>query len=186
MAGAPPVRHSPVIPAQAGIQQSSQRPWVPAFAGTNGSNIRNRMRGTMRRKLLLAAVAATLLASPALAQDKVKLRYGQIAASARSVSSLALNIAQRKGFLTRENIDLEVVGLRGVQYQIEELDKGTVDVSHTATPYLIQLVLKGSPSVGIVGGPANTISSLMAKPEIKTYDDLKNKLIGMSLPVDTI
>jgi ABC-type nitrate/sulfonate/bicarbonate transport system substrate-binding protein len=135
---------------------------------------------------LLAVAAIALLASPSLAQDKVKLRYGQIAASARSVSSLALNIAQRKDFLTRENIELEVVGLRGVQYQIEELDKGTVDVSHTATPYLIQLVLKGSPSVGIVGGPANTIFSLMAKPEIKTYDDLKDKLIGMSLPVDTI
>jgi len=138
------------------------------------------------RRPLLSALAIALLASPAAAQEKVKLRYGQIAASARSVSSLALNIAQRKGFLTRENIELEVIGLRGVQYQIEELDKGTVDVSHTATPYLIQLVLKGSPSVGIVGGPANTIFSLMAKPEIKTYDDLKGKLIGMSLPVDTI
>jgi ABC-type nitrate/sulfonate/bicarbonate transport system substrate-binding protein len=138
------------------------------------------------RRLLLAAAAAVLLAVPAAAQDKVKLRYGQIANSARSVSSLALNIAQSKGFLAQENIELEVVGLRGVQYQIEELDKGTVDVSHTATPYLIQLVLKGSPSVAIVGGPANTIFSLIAKPEIKRYDDLKDKLIGMSLPVDTI
>ena len=61
----------------------------------------------MRRKQLLAAVAVALLASPALAQDKIKLRYGQIANSARSVSSLALNIAQRKGFLARENIELE-------------------------------------------------------------------------------
>src|SRR5262245_17501836 len=127
----------------------------------------------MRRKLLLAAVAAALLASPALGQDKVKLRYGQIANSARSVSSLARNFAQRKGFLARENIELEAIGRRGVQSQIEELDKGPVDVSHPATPYLIQLVLKGSPSVAIVGGPANTIFSLMAKPEIKTYNDLK-------------
>src|SRR5215470_11820629 len=138
------------------------------------------------RLSLLAAVAAALLASPAAAQEKVKLRYGQIAASARSVSSLALNIAQRKGFLAKENIELEVVGLRGVQYQVEELDKGTVDLSHTATPYLIQLVLKGSPSVAIVGGPANTIFSLIARPEIRTYDDLKGRLMGMSLPVDTI
>jgi ABC-type nitrate/sulfonate/bicarbonate transport system substrate-binding protein len=137
-------------------------------------------------RVLLAATAAVLLVAPATAQEKVKLRYGQIANSARSVSSLALNIAQRKGFLARENIDLEVVGLRGVQYQIEELDKGTVDVSHTATPYLIQLVLKGSPSVAIVGGPANTIFSLITKPEIKRYADLKGRIIGLSLPVDTI
>src|SRR5262249_24574390 len=109
------------------------------------------------------------LAYPAAAQDKVRLRYGQIANSARSVSSLPLTVAQRKGYLASENIDLEVVGLRGVQYQVEELDKGTVDVSHTATPYLIQLVLKGSPVVAIVGGPANTIFSLIAKPQIRTY-----------------
>jgi ABC-type nitrate/sulfonate/bicarbonate transport system substrate-binding protein len=134
----------------------------------------------------LAAIACVTLAQAAQAQEKVKLRYGQIANSARSVSSLALTTAQRKGFLARENIELELVGLRGVQHQIEELDKGTVDVSHTATPYLIQLVLKGSPSVAIVGGPANTIFSLIAKPEIKSYADLKGKMIGMSLPVDTI
>lgn len=91
------------------------------------------------RCALLAAVAAVSLAAPAAAQDKVKLRYGQIANSARSVSSLALNIAQRKRLLAPENIELEIVGLRGVRYQIEELDRGTVDVSHTATPYLIPL-----------------------------------------------
>src|SRR5215470_19014623 len=107
----------------------------------------------MSRRLLaaVAVVACAIMAcavSSAQAQDKVKLRYGQIANSARSVSSLALTTAQRKGFLAKEGIELEVVGLRGVQYQVEELDKGTVDVSHTATPYLIQLVLKGSPSVG--------------------------------------
>src|SRR3954451_9822760 len=134
----------------------------------------------------IAALACVTLAQAAQAQEKVKLRYGQIANSARSVSSLALVTAQRKGFLAKENIELEVVGLRGVQYQIEELDKGTVDISHTATPYLIQLALKGSPSVAIVGGPANTIFSLIAKPEIKSYADLKGKMIGMSLPVDTI
>ena len=138
------------------------------------------------RVIAIASIVFLALTAAANAQDKTKLRYGIIANSARSVSSLGLYIAQRKGFLARENIDLEVVGLRGVQYQIEELDKGTVDVSHTATPYLIQLALKGSPSVAIVGGPANTIFSLIAKPQIKTYDDLKGKMIGLSLPVDTI
>ena len=72
----------------------------------------------------------------------------QIANSARSISSVALTVAQRKGFLEREGIDLEVVGLRGTHYQIEALDKGNVELSHTATPYLIQAVLGGSNAVG--------------------------------------
>ena len=104
----------------------------------------------------------------------------------KSVSSLALYTAQRKGFLARENIDLEVIRLPGVHHMIEGLDKNTVDVSHTATPYLIEGVLKGSGTVGIVGGPANTIFSVIAKPEIKSFADLKGKMFAMSLPVDTI
>jgi NitT/TauT family transport system substrate-binding protein len=123
---------------------------------------------------------------PAQAQDKITLRYGQIANSARSISSVALTVAQRKGFLEREGIDLEVVGLRGTQYQIEELDKGNVELSHTATPYLIQAVLGGSNAVGIVGAAANTIYSLVAQPQIKSFEDLRGKLIGLSLPIDTI
>jgi ABC-type nitrate/sulfonate/bicarbonate transport system substrate-binding protein len=120
------------------------------------------------------------------AEDRITLRYGQIANSARSVSSVALTVAQRKGFLEREGIDLKVVGLRGTQYQIEELDQGNVELSHTATPYLIQAVLHGSNSVGIVGAAANTIYSLIAQPQINSFDDLRGKLIGLSLPIDTI
>jgi ABC-type nitrate/sulfonate/bicarbonate transport system substrate-binding protein len=132
-------------------------------------------------------VAALLcaLATAAHAQT-ITLRYGQIANSARSPSSLPLYIAQRKGFFTKEGIDLKVVGLKGVQYQIEELDKGNVDVSYTATPYLIEAVLKGSDSVAAVGATGNNIYSLIADPSIKSYADLKGKTVGLSLPVDTI
>ena len=137
---------------------------------------------------VLAAVTIMCLGllEPAHSEDKIILRYGQIANSARSVSSVALTVAQRKGFLEREGIDLVVIGLRGTQYQIEELDTGTVEISHTATPYLIQAVLNGSNAVGIVGAAANTIYSLMAQPQIKSFDDLHGKLIGLSLPIDTI
>ncbi len=37
-----------------------------------------------------------------------------------------------------------------------------------------------------MGGPANQVYSLIAKPEIKSFDDLKGKMVGMSLAVDTI
>jgi ABC-type nitrate/sulfonate/bicarbonate transport system substrate-binding protein len=134
----------------------------------------------------LAAVLCMALAHPAQAQNKVTLRYGQIKGSVRSVSSLALYTAQRKGFLARENIELKLVRLPGVHHMVEGLDKNIVDVSHTATPYLIQAVLKGSNTAAIVGGPANTIFSLIAKPGIKTFNDLKGTMIAMSLPVDTI
>jgi ABC-type nitrate/sulfonate/bicarbonate transport system substrate-binding protein len=135
---------------------------------------------------LLIAIATLFLCTAAAAQGQDKLRYGQISGSVKSVSSLALYTAQRKGFLARQKIELEVIRLPGVHHMIEGLDKNAVDVSHTATPYLIEGVLKGSGSVAIVGGPANTIFSLIAKPGIKSFGDLKGKMVAMSLPVDTI
>jgi ABC-type nitrate/sulfonate/bicarbonate transport system substrate-binding protein len=137
----------------------------------------------------LAAAAAVLCVgsiNAAHGEDKITLRYGEIANSARGVSAVAINIAQRKGFLEHEGIDFKVVGLRGTSFQVEELDKGNVEVVNTAMPYLIQAVLKGSNAVGIVGGPANQVYSLIAKPEIKSFDDLKGRMVGMSLAVDTI
>ena len=133
---------------------------------------------------LLVCLAGVSL--EAQAADKVTLRMGVIANSARSISQLGLHIAQKRGFLERENIHLELVPLPGVQHQIAELDKGTVDVSHTATPYLVQAGLAGSDAVAIVGGLANPVFAVLAKPFIKTFADLKGRTIGLSLPVDTI
>ena len=47
--------------------------------------------------------------------------------------------------------------------------------------------LKGSDNVAIASElPAKTSYSLMVKPEIRSYADLKGKLIAISTPVDTI
>ncbi len=69
---------------------------------------------------------------------------------------------------------------------IVALDQGAVDVTQTATPYLIQAVLRGSDAIGIASETANPIYSLIVKPEIASFADLKGKLLGLSLPVDTI
>ena len=141
----------------------------------------------MRQKLGFASALAALLAtSLSAAAQPVKLRYGVIAASARNIQSVALYIAQDKGYLAKEGVELQLVPLPGVEHMIEELDKGNVDISFTATPYLINAVLKGSDAVAVVGGPQNTIYSLIAKPGLKTFEDLRGKTVAMSLPVDTI
>ncbi|HEY7298630.1 MAG TPA: ABC transporter substrate-binding protein [Xanthobacteraceae bacterium] len=134
----------------------------------------------------LAAALCILLTPAAAAQANITLRYGQIANSAHSISSVPLSVARRKGFLDREGIDLEVLGLGGARHQVDDLDHGKVDVTHTATPYLIQAVRDGSDAVAVVGGPANTIYSLIAKPEIRNFADLSGRVVAMSLPVDTI
>jgi ABC-type nitrate/sulfonate/bicarbonate transport system substrate-binding protein len=140
----------------------------------------------MKRLAIITSTIALCLTAAAHAQDRIVLRYGEIANSARGISALGIAVAQRKGFFEREGIDLTVVPLRGTSFQVEALDKGDVEVANTAMPYLIQAVLKGSPSVGIAGASANQVYSLIARPEVKSFDDLKGRMVGMSLAVDTI
>src|ERR1700675_3467768 len=119
--------------------------------------------------------------------ETATLRFGQIPSTARAVSSLYLYVAEKQGFFARENVAIEVVQIPGgTGNMVAALDRGEVDVTQTATPYLIQAVIAGSPAIAIAGTTANPIYDLIAKPEIKDFADLKGKLIGLSLPIDTI
>ena len=121
------------------------------------------------------------------AAEIITLRYGQNATSAGSLSSLPLTVAERKGFFAREGLNLEVVPIPGGTDRIvAALDKGEIDAGKNATPYLIQAVLKGSDAVAVVAQTTNPVYSLIVRPEIKSFADLKGKLIGLSTPGDTI
>ena len=121
------------------------------------------------------------------AGQNINLRYGQIPSTIKTVSALQFHIAQRKGIFAREGINLEILPIEGgAANMVAALNKGTVDITRTATPYLIQDVLKGSDNVAILGETATPIYSLIVKPEIKSFADLKGKTVGLSLAVDTI
>jgi len=141
----------------------------------------------MRRAIMVAAALLAAAPDATAAAESVTLRYGQIPSTVRSVSSLYAFIAQQKGFLARESIKLEHVPIPGgTDKMVAALGEGRVDVTQTASPYLIQAVLAGSDAVAIAGETANPIYSLIAKSEIASFSDLKGRLVGLSLPVDTI
>ncbi len=117
----------------------------------------------------------------------VTIKYGQIPSSVQSVSSLPLYVAQKRGFFAREGLNLEIIPIEGgTGNMIAALDRGAVDITRTATPYLIQAALKGSEAVAIAGETSTPIYSLIVQPDIRSFKDLKGKLLGLSLKVDTI
>jgi len=142
----------------------------------------------MRRQARAGLVAAMLAAGSCTASaDMTTLRFGQIPSTVRGTSSVYLHIAENKGFFARERIRLErIVIPGGTDKMVAALDRGEVDITQTATPYLIEAVLRGSEAVGVASETANPIYSLIVKPEINGYADLKGKLLGLSLPIDTI
>jgi ABC-type nitrate/sulfonate/bicarbonate transport system substrate-binding protein len=134
-----------------------------------------------------AIIAACLCIAQPAAADSITLRYGQIPSTVRGVSSLYLFLARQQGFFTREEIKLDLVPIAGgTDKMVAALDQGAVDVTQTATPYLIRAALAGSDAVAIAGETANPIYSLIAKPEIVSFADLRGRVVGLSLPVDTI
>jgi NitT/TauT family transport system substrate-binding protein len=105
----------------------------------------------------------------------------------RGTSSVYLHLAEQKGFFAREQIKLERITIPGgTDKMVVALERGAVDVTQTATPYLIQAVLRGSDAIGIASETANPIYSLIVKPEIASFADLKGRVLGLSLPIDTI
>ena len=137
--------------------------------------------------LIVSALICASIIDAAHAAEMITLRYGQNAASARSLSSLPLTVAERKGFFVREGINLGVVPIAGGTDRIVgALDKGEIDAGKNATPYLIQAVLKGSDTVAIVAQTTNPVYSLIARQEMRSFADLRGRVIGLSTPGDTI
>jgi ABC-type nitrate/sulfonate/bicarbonate transport system substrate-binding protein len=141
----------------------------------------------MQRFILLLVASLFLILPDDVHGQTITLRYGQIPSTLKTVSALQFHLAQHKGFFTREGIALEVLPIDGgAANMVLALTKGVVDITRTATPYLIQDVLNGSENVAVFGETGTPIYSLIARPEIKDFADLKGKTIGLSLPVDTI
>jgi ABC-type nitrate/sulfonate/bicarbonate transport system substrate-binding protein len=144
----------------------------------------------MRRRLaVVAAVAALITTSPvgSAVGQTVTLRYGQAFSALRSIFALPLLVAEREKFFAREGLNFVVVPITGGgEKLIEALHDDTADMTHVATAFMIQAAMKGSDAVAIAAEFNNPIYSLIAKPEIKTYADLKGKLLGFAAETGSI
>jgi ABC-type nitrate/sulfonate/bicarbonate transport system substrate-binding protein len=133
-----------------------------------------------------AALAAASFATVAAAEETT-LRFGEVPSTLKSVSALPFVIGERQGFFARAGVKLERVAVEGgTDKMVKAVDAGDVAMAETATPYYIQAVLAGSPSIAVAATTASPIYSLIARPGIKSFADLKGKVVGLSLAVDTI
>ena len=132
----------------------------------------------------MRAIIAALLcfcACESACGQAIPLRYGQAYSALRSIFALPLLVAEREGYFVREGLDFSMLPVPGGgERLIAALHDGTADISHVATPFLIQAALAGSDAVAIAAEFNNPVYSLVAKPENRTYADLKGKLIGIA------
>jgi ABC-type nitrate/sulfonate/bicarbonate transport system substrate-binding protein len=145
----------------------------------------------MNAKHTLVVVLTSLLGAighSATSAQPIPLRYGQAYSAMRSIFSLPVAVAEREGFFRREGLNFSVVVPvpGGSDKMIDALHDDTSDVTHVATPFLVRAALAGSDAVAIAAEFNNPIYSLVARPEIKGFPDLKGKLLGLADEAGTI
>ena len=148
---------------------------------------RTRREWARARSALAFAVLLCLAAPKFALAAPAALRYGEAYSAMQSVYSLPILVAQRKGYFAREGLAFSIVLIRGGgESMIKALDDGSVDLTHVATPFLIQRALAGSDAVAIAAEFLNPVYSLMARPEIGDFAALKGRVVGMADDAGTI
>jgi ABC-type nitrate/sulfonate/bicarbonate transport system substrate-binding protein len=134
-------------------------------------------------KLIRAIIAVPLCIciSQSAAAQAIPLRYAQAYSSLQTIFALPLLVAERNGYFVREGLDFSMLPVSGGGPRlVAALHEGAADIAHVPTPFLIQAALAGSDVVAIAAEFNNPVYSFLAKPEIRTYADLRGKLIGVA------
>jgi NitT/TauT family transport system substrate-binding protein len=112
-----------------------------------------------------------VLALPSLAADKIRVAF-----SAVSPSQGVLWVAEVGGLLTKNGISAEIIYTRAA---IETLVAGEVDFAQMTGSLMSSARLQGADVVMIAGVQDMLDDRLMARPNIKSMEDLRGKRIGV-------
>ena len=134
----------------------------------------------MSRKLAFTLVALALSVAPALALNDIRLM------SFGGASNLPIWVAQEKGYFAREGVNIVFSTTQGSVPQIKELYEGKIDMISTAFDNIVaytegqsDIPLPGPADMFAFVGVAGGMNTLMVRPEIKGYADIKGKTVAV-------
>jgi NitT/TauT family transport system substrate-binding protein len=134
---------------------------------------------TQLRTFAVAIFSFALLAAwncPALAQ-LAKLNVGY---SAISGDQLPAWVAKEAGIFQKNGLDVQLIYFTGGTTAVMALISADTPISQVAGAAVVNSVLAGSDSVLIVGGVTSLNYYLMARPDIKTPEQLKGGSVAIS------
>jgi NitT/TauT family transport system substrate-binding protein len=107
----------------------------------------------------------------------------QIRIGLSSVSAIhgAIWVAEEKGFLRKHGLDAEVIVTgQGATAGVSALIAGDIQFLNSAGDAIINAQLRGADAVIIAAVINKGLQRIMARPEIKTPEDLKGKKVGVT------
>lgn len=143
------------------------------------------MRATLYRLVVaaIAAVVASNAENTAFGAQATILRFG--IDTEHNINGLALAVADREGFLAREGLKLQQTEFlatkdrdRNRNALLAALKKGDVNFTRVQTPFLVEATVNKTGIAGISGVVDNPVYFLVASPKIKSFADLRGKVIS--------
>jgi ABC-type nitrate/sulfonate/bicarbonate transport system substrate-binding protein len=163
---------------------------MPTVMSTEDAMRTSLARSTLLGAFALAGVVAGL-GGKASAADII--RYG--IDDERNINRLPQVVAEREGFFDRKGLRVEILpfatsfrapaGARPMTLR-DAMAKGESDMAREQLPLLINDVMAGGGMRAVSVASANPVYSLLARPEIKSFADLKGKTIAITAPLDGI
>ena len=104
----------------------------------------------------------------------------RIAYSAISGAQLPLWVAQDQGLFKRQGLDTDLLYIGGGSVVVQAMLGGEVRFTRAAAPGIVQASLRGADLVMIANTVNTLVYSVMTRPEIKTPEDLRGKVLGVT------
>ncbi|MGH7926737.1 MAG: ABC transporter substrate-binding protein, partial [Candidatus Binatia bacterium] len=131
----------------------------------------------MAQKKMVGVLLALIIigVGPPVSAQLKKIRFSN---GAISISELPFKVAQVKGFYREEGLDVEAILIRGA-VGMQALLGGSVDYT-SASGSTIAAGVRGLPVKLVFIASAKPQFELMSQPQIKSVQDLKGKIVGIS------
>ena len=127
-----------------------------------------------RRTVLMVAIGASLLATPASAADLVK-----VANVSRTLFSLPLWVAQQRGFMKEQGIETTSTIFDSAEKINTALRSGEMQIAMGTPEAVIIDAYKGGTLRLIAGNTRKLPHFIIARPHIKTLADLRGANFGI-------
>jgi len=127
---------------------------------------------------LILPILVTALVLPTLAGAQDKFEF-PVAVSSRVLGFSPLWAADKKGFFEREGLAVTVTTTRGTSPSMQALAAESVQAALASNDGVIALVEKGL-DLKIIAGGSKTTHMIIGGKGIKTYEDLRGKVLGSS------
>ena len=126
-------------------------------------------------KIVALLALALILASPCLAQERVRFPIGE---SSKTLSYGPLWVAGKMGFFEKEGLEVPIVTMRGSPLTIQALTADSIYIANATVDTLISAYEKGA-DITMIGGLINGLGlSMIGGKGYKSYADLRGTTIG--------